>query len=522
MNKSSKLSAMIVTSIVLFLCVITSTISTGLENSSVLFRASAEDVTVEKPVITSCTSTYSSVKLKWNKIAGVSGYRIYRYNSETDEYEKIAVLNGETKRSYTDTELDPSSAYKYRIKAYITQNGKTTYSKKSSAVTVQTKDVVVPQSVINTDYTSKASSVTIGWQKLEGVTGYRIYKLDRDTGKYAALLSIKDPETLTYTDAQLEESQKYSYKIRAYIKYKDKYYYGKYSSVLNTCTIAASAPAFESVELVENNAIFRWNAVNCDGYRIYIYLPYENEWKKIRDVPADVTSCEKSLDSYGGFGLFAVKFRIAAYTKDDSDVKKRTKYSYSEEFYDIDSICDYYSTGVSRLKKATLEPRDSYILYNNQGSKATKTTCYITQGDKDAIMRFSEKYFGEDWTPEQKVAFTLNWINKNVEYAAGAKYSEIAAMGYAEAIFDHKLGQCVQYNGALIEMMNILGFKASLIMSHRGTENYKWQHFWGEIKIGSKKYVLETGNYGKSGNWSYCCSKYSETSMYLKNGKAVK
>ena len=67
-----------------------------------------------------------------------------------------------------------------------------------------------------------------------------------------------------------------------------------------------------------------------------------------------------------------------------------------------------------------------------------------------------------------------------------------------------------------------LGYDAHLVQGYRGRSvDNKWQHFWGEITINKKNYVIEAGNYESDGEWWYLCTPYSQAGGYIKNDKVV-
>ena len=69
-------------------------------------------------------------------------------------------------------------------------------------------------------------------------------------------------------------------------------------------------------------------------------------------------------------------------------------------------------------------------------------------------------------------------------------------------------------------MLSYLGYDATLVQGYRGSyPNNYWQHFWGEVNIDGQTYVMETGNYGKNGEWWYVAATYSEARGYIKNKK---
>lgn len=81
----------------------------------------------------------SAVTLTWSKVASAGGYRIYRYNSKTKKYEKIATVKGNKTFSYKDTKLKKGSTMKYKVRAYKTYNGTNYYGAYSEVVSIKVK-----------------------------------------------------------------------------------------------------------------------------------------------------------------------------------------------------------------------------------------------------------------------------------------------------------------------------------------------------------------------------------------------
>lgn len=65
----------------------------------------------------------TTVTLKWDKVRGATGYQLYRYNSGTRKYEKIATIRNNTTFSYKDTNRKKGKQYIYKIRAYKLYNG---------------------------------------------------------------------------------------------------------------------------------------------------------------------------------------------------------------------------------------------------------------------------------------------------------------------------------------------------------------------------------------------------------------
>lgn len=175
--------------------------------------------------------------------------------------------------------------------------------------------------------------------------------------------------------------------------------------------------------------------------------------------------------------------------------------------------------GIQRIDAVTPgESHRNYVVHEIRSSTPTDSERTISDGDLASIERFAAENFIPGWTNGQKLAYTCWWINRNVTYASNSGlWAQINNCGYAQAIFDKKIGQCAQYNGALVEMACWLGYDASMVSGYRTRANGStFNHYWGEITLDGVTYVLEAGNYGDSGDWHFFVCQYSETSKFIR------
>ena len=99
----------------------------GIEDS---FYASA-------PELISTSKTKTSITLDWTKVLGATGYQIYKYDEKNEKYVK---LTNASNQAYTDSSLKEGTSYKYKVRAYKTNDdGTYSYSAFSSVLTVTTK-----------------------------------------------------------------------------------------------------------------------------------------------------------------------------------------------------------------------------------------------------------------------------------------------------------------------------------------------------------------------------------------------
>ena len=106
------------------------------------------------------------------------------------------------------------------------------------------------------------------------------------------------------------------------------------------------------------------------------------------------------------------------------------------------------------VNNTQLNSHDTYKLYNIKVSPPEyKAEYYVSEADKKILDDFAKEHFTEDMSNYDKIEYTWDWLNKNVTYASGALYMDIISDSWVSACFIKKKGQCLQYNGALAEMM---------------------------------------------------------------------
>ena len=93
----------------------------------------------KKSVITKITAGSKKAALKWNKVNGASGYRIYYKTSENGAWHYVTQIGKGSTTSYTDTGLKSGQTYYYTMRAYRTVNGEKIFGSYSDWKTVKVK-----------------------------------------------------------------------------------------------------------------------------------------------------------------------------------------------------------------------------------------------------------------------------------------------------------------------------------------------------------------------------------------------
>lgn len=173
-----------------------------------------------------------SVQIKWSKVTGATNYQIYRYDSAKKKYVRLKTVSS-GKSSYTDKKREPARAYKYKIRAYRSTGGKTSYSSYSDVLYTAAKPEKV--SALTAKKKTK-NSVKLAWKKTTRADGYQIYRYNSTKKKWEKVTTIKKGTTVTYTNKKLKSKKTYQYKVRAYRQNGNTTAYGSYSDILKVRT----------------------------------------------------------------------------------------------------------------------------------------------------------------------------------------------------------------------------------------------------------------------------------------------
>ena len=224
-------------------------------------------VNLPAPQITGLANTTGGIKISWNKVDGAYGYRLY-YKPASGGWKRF---KDTTATSFTDSGVVPNKTETYTIRC-IDKNGKTVsgfYSKGWSK-----KYTPAAPTITRLSNTSKGVSVT--WNKIAGVYGYRLYQKTSNGWK-----RIKDTTATSYTDSAVSANQTKTYTIRCIDKN------GKTVSGFNSKgwskKYTAATPKITKLTNRSKGVSVTWNKIaGVYGYRLY--RKYNGgSWTKVKD-----------------------------------------------------------------------------------------------------------------------------------------------------------------------------------------------------------------------------------------------
>ncbi|MGN0519042.1 MAG: leucine-rich repeat protein [Acutalibacteraceae bacterium] len=239
------------------------------------------------PTATKITSVksngYNSVKIAWSAISEASGYRIYRSETATGGWTKVADVTDGTTVSYKNSNLTTGKTYYYTVRTFVSVNGEKIFGSYEKTGVAGTPIPTTPK--ISSASVKGAKQIALTWNKINGASGYRIYRSTSKSTGFATLAVIKDGATVTYTDETAVPGTQYYYTVKAYTTVDGKNVYSKYVSPGTAGKTTITAPKISSATATGYNQIsLKWNKkAGVDGYLIYRKVK-SGSWSKIKNI----------------------------------------------------------------------------------------------------------------------------------------------------------------------------------------------------------------------------------------------
>ena len=182
------------------------------------------------PVLQSVNmAAYNKIRITWSKVNGCAGYVIYRSESENGTYSVLKTVTQATATNYVNIVKD-STVYYYKVRAFVTVNGKKVYGDYSSILSGN----VISGSPQNFAISQASNGkITFTWNKVEDADGYVIYLYYPDTNKYKAIKNVTDIDVLTY-GKKMTKGATYHFAMRAYRLVNGVKVYSDYGEIIST------------------------------------------------------------------------------------------------------------------------------------------------------------------------------------------------------------------------------------------------------------------------------------------------
>lgn len=161
---------------------------------------------LDRPTITSISSTTKQIKISYNAVKGATDYKIYYKTGDSKKWKTLATTS---KTSYTHKIKDPDVKYTYAVSAVWVKSGKDCISYKSSSKTAKNLATPTLDAISSTK-----SGIKLAWGVTSYATGYNVYRKNSD-GEFEKIAYVKGKSNVSYVDKSAKKGKTYTYTVRA-------------------------------------------------------------------------------------------------------------------------------------------------------------------------------------------------------------------------------------------------------------------------------------------------------------------
>lgn len=327
-----------------------------------------------KTTVTVKPVSYNTIDLAWEEIEGATEYYVYRKTSSASKYTMIANTKDLT---YSDDSVKTGTTYNYIIRAL----NDVTYTNSDKA-TIK----AIPGTTTEVTVTEGYNNVTLKWSKVDGATGYYIYRATSENGTYK---KVGSTTKTSYTNSSLTTNKTYYYKVAAYKTVSKKAVLGK-----------GSAPI---------SAIPHLKATTATGHNNY-YEYARITWTKVDGATAYRVYRSNTVDG---------KYEYIGYTKNtyynDSKVEDDTTYFYKVRPYRTVSGTKKYADYSNIVEASTPASDINVIVTSTNYNKLEVSMTKVSGAVKYKVYRATSKtgkytlvkeLYAKDFADSEVVTYT--------------------------------------------------------------------------------------------------------------------
>ena len=347
------------------------------------------------------------VSLTWKKVAGADKYIVYRreYQPEVKGWSDWTRIEDNLTKSgsydngyysvdkyndinsYSDRSTKTGVWYIYTVRA-ANEGGRGPY------IPTEKLYFLAAPELTSLEYNNKA--ITFKWEKVQGATGYIVYR--RDLSSWNEWEKIATTKNTTYIDKSADVGVHYKYTVRAY--------YGSSRSYFDTAGLEITiltTPKLKSVSCSKDGATVKWNEVKGALFYYVYRRDYDaktKKWSGWTRVSDDVWRSEAYVDKTAKSGKYYI-YTVKAFARASSD--------YDVSGYDKTGLKIYYLSTPS-LKSATSTKSGVKLQWNKvsgaSGYKIYRKTGNNPWGEAIATVKGNSVVTYVDKTAKKGVTYT--------------------------------------------------------------------------------------------------------------------
>lgn len=237
--------------------------------------------------LTATGTSPTQVNVTWTDVSGnVTGFELERSLTPGSEFQSIATTAGNV-TTYSDTDLLADTPYFYRVKA-INDVGSSAYTAEVSVITPPTPPAA-PTALVATPISS--TQVDLTWHDASNnESGFEIER-SLTTGTGFTLITTTTADVTHYSDADLNASTAYHYKVRAINKGGHSPYTSEaIATTLQAPPVAPATLTATAASSTQINLTWQDASGNETGFQIERSLTSQQGFVLIQTVSANTTA----------------------------------------------------------------------------------------------------------------------------------------------------------------------------------------------------------------------------------------
>ena len=228
------------------------------------------------PTLTATVQLSGGVAVSWTAVAGADSYQLWRWrNGAWTQLDNRATPRA---LAYTDANVAAGQSYHYIVAAVVAGRR----GAWSESVLVSLPPTLTASAV-------SATSVTLGWDAVDGADSYQLWRWRN--GVWTQLDNAGAPRGLSYTDANVSLGERYLYTVAAVIAGR----LGAWSE-FTLVALTPAAPTLTASAAGATSVTLAWDAVDgADSYELWRWQ--DGAWTQIGGALTATTYTDSALAS---------------------------------------------------------------------------------------------------------------------------------------------------------------------------------------------------------------------------------
>ena len=201
-----------------------------------------------------------SVELSWDEVPNATGY-LFQWKRGNGRWTEEAA--GVTALSRVHPDLHPNSAYAYKVRAFLTAGGATSYSEWGEEVPAMTGAPEVPENL--TAMETSATSVKVSWDAVPAADRYNLRRQDM-TAPGSQLFEVTGT---SYQDGSVMAEREYRYEVQTVVVRPGLTYQSGWSGAVAVTPMVRPPGSVSATAPDAVTVVVTWDAAaGAEGYRL--------------------------------------------------------------------------------------------------------------------------------------------------------------------------------------------------------------------------------------------------------------